>query len=329
MRILILGGTVFVGRALTEAALEAKHTVTHINRGKTSVPDPRLETLLADRTDEAALRRAVEGRRWDAVMDTSGYLPQVVRRSVDALRERTPLYVFVSTISVYTGPEFGEDGAVAAPPDPLPDAPVPEHYGALKAMCESVVRAGFGARALIVRPGLIAGPNDPTDRFTYWPVRMARGGVVLSPGRPRRALQFIDVRDLAQWMVRLAARGEGGVFNATGPARSTTMREFLAACRDVAANDASLQWADDAFLLAQTVAPWSEMPLWVPETDDANNGFLDVPIGRARLAGLTFRPMAETIRDTLEWHRKRPADHAWKAGMAAEREARLLEQLRA
>jgi 2'-hydroxyisoflavone reductase len=204
-----------------------------------------------------------------------------------------------------------------------------EHYGALKAMCEAEVSAAFGAKALILRPGLIVGPDDPTDRFTYWPARIARGGRVLAPGRAQRPVQFIDARDLAEWMVRLAERATGGTFNATGPTNGTSMRQLLAACRDVAANNAVLEWADDAFLLEHNVIPWTEMPLWVPEGDEKAGGLLDVPIGRARLNGLTFRPMGETIRATLVWHRTRPADHAWKAGMAADRETRLLQKLAA
>ena len=328
MRILLLGGTVFLGRAVTDAALAAGHRVTHFNRGQASGADPRVETLRGDRAEPSALDRAFAGRTWDAVIDTSGYLPQVVRRCVERLRASSPRYLFVSSISVYTGPEYGEDGAVAAPPDPLPEAMTPDHYGALKAMCEAVVREAYGARAIVVRPGLIAGPHDPTDRFTYWPVRIARGGRVLAPGRPQRPVQFIDVRDLAEWLVKLAVRGEGGTFNATGPAQATTMRELLAACRDVAANDATLEWADDAFLLAHEVAPWTGLPLWVPESDASHAGFLEVPIGRARLAGLALRPMAETIRDTLAWHRKRPDNVAPKAGLAAAREAELLAELR-
>jgi 2'-hydroxyisoflavone reductase len=329
MKILVLGGTVFLGRAFTEAALRAGHRVTHFNRGKTSAPDPRVETLLGDRTDAAALTAALRGREWDSVIDTSGYLPQVVRKSVELLRGAARHYVFVSSISVYAGPEFGEDGELSPPPDPVPEAMAMEHYGALKAMCEAEVSAAFGAKALILRPGLIVGPDDPTDRFTYWPARIARGGRVLAPGRAQRPVQFIDARDLAEWMVRLAERATGGTFNATGPTNGTSMRQLLAACRDVAANNAVLEWADDAFLLEHNVIPWTEMPLWVPEGDEKAGGLLDVPIGRARLNGLTFRPMGETIRATLVWHRTRPADHAWKAGMAADRETRLLQKLAA
>jgi 2'-hydroxyisoflavone reductase len=323
MRILILGGTVFLGRALTDAALAAGHRVTHFNRGKASAGDPRVETLRGDRTDAADLERASTGREWDSVIDTSGYLPQVVRRSVDALRAHTRHYTFVSSISVYAGPEYGEEGEVKPAPDPLPDAMTPETYGGLKALCEAVVNEAFGAKALVVRPGLIVGPHDPTDRFTYWPVRVARGGRVLAPGRPQRPVQFIDVRDLAEWMVRQVARGAGGTFNATGPAKSTTMRELLAACRDVASNNATFEWADEAFLLERKVAPWTELPLWVPESG-GDGGMLDVPIGRARLAGLTFRPMIDTVRETLQWHRKRPPDTVLKAGMTEAREAEIL-----
>ncbi|MGZ5063824.1 MAG: NAD-dependent epimerase/dehydratase family protein, partial [Usitatibacter sp.] len=214
MRILILGGTVFLGRALTDAALARGHRVTHFNRGRSSAPDARVETVTGDRTQSL---EALAGREWDAVVDTSGYLPQVVGKSARALRDATRRYVFVSSISVYAGPGFAEDAAVQPPPDPLPDAMTMEAYGALKAACEGVVRESFGDRATLVRPGLIVGPHDPTDRFTWWPARVARGGRVAAPGRPSRTVQFIDVRDLARWMVELVQRGAAGTFNATGP----------------------------------------------------------------------------------------------------------------
>ncbi len=327
MRILILGGTVFLGRALTDAALARGHPVTHLNRGRSSTPDARVQTVHADRTDDAALRTALGAQRWDAVIDTSGYLPQVVRGSVDALRGSGARYVVVSSISVYGEGGFGEDAPVAPPLDPLPDAMTPETYGALKAMCEAVVREGTGEAALIVRPGLIVGPHDPTDRFTYWTARIARGGRVLAPGRPGRPVQFIYVRDLADWMVRATEQGASGTFNATGPAQRTTMGELLEACARMAANGATLEWVDDAFLTGQKVGPWNQMPLWLPDTDRLAAGFLDVPLARALAAGLAFRPLEQTIRDTLAWSATRPAEREWKAGLGAAREQELLELL--
>jgi 2'-hydroxyisoflavone reductase len=330
MRILILGGTVFVGRALTDAALQAGHHVTHLHRGKSAPPDARVETLTGDRTVDLEV---LEGRTWDAVIDTSGYLPQVVKRSVGALRKKTRRYAFVSSISVYRGDGYGEEAPVAPPPCPVPDAMTPETYGALKAMCEEAVRESFGDDALIVRPGLIVGPHDPTDRFTYWPVRVARGGRILAPGRRDRTLQFIDVRDLARWMIRLLERGTTGTFNATGPARKVTMEEFLDACQPgtgahpgAGREPATFEWRDDAFLRKHDVAPWKDLPMWIPDSDPKANGFLDVPIARALAAGLGFRPLRDTIVDTVAWSVSRPADREWKAGLTPERERALLAE---
>lgn len=322
MRLLILGGTVFLGRALTDAALAGGHHVTHLNRGKSSPPDARVETLTGDRTADLGL---LAGHEWDAVIDTSGYLPQVVKRSVDALRAASERYLFVSSISVYEGGEYGEDAQLAAPLDPVPEVMTMETYGALKAMCEGVVRKAFGDKATIVRPGLIVGPHDPTDRFTYWPVRIARGGRVVAPGRQQRRVQFIDVRDLASWMIRLLENRKSGTFNAAGPARRITMEEFLDACRAVARTGATLEWLDDDFLARHEVAPWKELPLWVPEESDEASGFLDVPLRRALLNGLTFRKLRETIADTLTWNETRAANREWKAGLAADREEALLK----
>lgn len=320
MRILILGGTVFVGRALTDAALAARHDVTHFNRGLSAPPDPRVRAIKGDRTafDPAALAGA-----WDAVIDTSGYLPQVVAPSVVALHAGAARYLFVSSISAYAPGGYAEESALQPPPDPVPDTLVPEAYGALKAACEGVVRRAFGERALVVRPGLIVGPDDPTDRFTWWPARMARGGRVAAPGRPARAVQFIDARDLAGWMIALLERDASGTFNATGPASVLTMEGLLSACAADARRDATLEWIDDAFLLEQKVAPWKEMPLWIPESDASLAGFMHVPIARALAAGLTFRPLGETIADTLAWSKVR-GPHEWKAGLSDEREADLL-----
>jgi 2'-hydroxyisoflavone reductase len=326
MKILLLGGTVFLGRALTDAALSAGHHVTHFNRG--SARDARVETLVGDRTD-STIAATLAARRFDAVIDTSGYLPQVVKRSVDALRGAAACYLFVSSISAYPGEGpgecYAEDAPLKPPVDPLPDGMTPATYGNLKAMCEAVVREGFGGGALIVRPGLIVGPHDPTDRFTYWPARVARGGIVVAPGAPDRFIQFIDVRDLSEWMIRALEGGIRGTFNANGPRHSVTMSALLESCRAISGSDARFQWLDDERLAEAKVGAWSEMPLWLPASDPHAAGFMDVPIDRALAAGLRFRPLAETIADTLAWSRSRPASHPWKAGPTEARERTLLD----
>lgn len=325
MRLLVLGGTVFLGRAITDAALAAGHSVTHFHRGRSRPPDPRVATVHGDRTIAADLQSLARDA-WDAVIDTSGYMPQAVAQSAEALAG-VRRYLFVSSISVYARfhhAGFDEDANLLPPPEPLPESLRMELYGPLKSACEAVVRERFGVRALVVRPGLIVGPHDPTDRFTYWPVRIARGGTVAAPGRPSRTVQFIDVRDLAEWMVRLLERGAHGTFNATGPREPLAMEALLDACGDAAGVRAAVEWLDDAFLLAHGVAPWKDMPLWIPESDEAMHGLMAARIDRALDAGLAFRPLQETVADTLAWHAQRPASHEWKAGISAERERQLL-----
>jgi 2'-hydroxyisoflavone reductase len=320
---LILGGTVFLGRALTDAALAAGHDVTHFNRGRTA-PDPRVPAIHGDRNDEQALRRASARGPWDAVLDTSAYLPQVLRKSAAALEANAGRYLLVSSISVYVGPGYAETSPVQGAPDPLPDAWTPETYGGLKAACESMAREILGERAVIVRPGLIVGPNDRTDRFTWWPHRVALGGRVAAPGRPGRAVQFIDVRDLAEWLVKLAGSREAGTFNATGLAKPVPMATLLQTCREVAGSDADFEWIDEPFLDRMQVAPWKDMPVWLPESDPEVEGSMEVPIERALAAGLAFRPLAQTIADTLAFSRGFDPSHSWKAGLDTARERELL-----
>ena len=323
MRMLILGGTVFLGRALTDAALSAGHDVVHFNRGRNAA-DPRVAAIHGDRNDVDALRRAASQGPWDAVFDTSAYIPQALRKSARELEAQTARYVFVSSISVYAGPGYAESAPVQPAPDPLPEAWTPETYGGLKAACEAAARELLGDRALIVRPGLIVGPHDRTDRFTWWPHRIAQGGRVAAPGRPGRGVQFIDVRDLAGWMLKLASGTASGTFNATGLARPVPMATLLETCREVSGSDARLEWIDEPFLEAMKVAPWKDMPVWLPESDPEAAGSMEVPIERALATGLSFRPLAATIADTLAYSRGFGAAHEWKAGLDAARERELL-----
>jgi 2'-hydroxyisoflavone reductase len=302
MRLLILGGTAYLGRHAVEAARARGHEVTLFNRGRTH-PDlfPDVERLRGDRDGDLA---GLAGRSWDAALDTSGFLPRVVRDSCERLRDAVGHYTFVSTISVYaesTRPGITEADALAElPAGASREELTGESYGPLKVLCEREVESAFGGRAAIVRAGLIFGPHDLTDRTAYWPLRVAAGGDVLAPGRPERPIQLIDVRDLAAWLVYLAERRSGGVFNAAGPESALTMERFLATCREVAGSNARFVWLDEAFLLEQKIAPFSELPLWVPEAFQA---FETVNSARAFAAGLACRPLAETVRAVLDWAR--------------------------
>jgi 2'-hydroxyisoflavone reductase len=328
MRLLVLGGTAFLGRHLVDCALARGHTVTVFNRGRTN-PGlwPEVEEVRGDREKDLG---ALVGRSWDSVVDTSGYVPRFVRASAELLVDSSH-YIFVSTISVYADLRSGPDET--APIAQLPEREsenVQEHYGALKAACETVVEELFPARCLIVRPGLIVGPWDPTERFTYWPLRIARGGDVLVP-EPRDArVQFIDARDLADWIVRRAELRTVGVFNATGPLPRPTMEEVLETCRRLANPRAELHWVDAKFLRDRGVDEFVELPLWVDDPDWA--GFMDVEVSKAIRAGLTFRPIDQTVQDTLAWTRDNPD---WEpsrrqgvdipqAGMDPEREGQLI-----
>lgn len=339
MKLLILGGPRFLGRHLLSSALARGHRVTVFNRGRTE-PDlfPEVEKLRGDRATDLS---ALEGRTWDAVLDSSGFLPGVVGRTTHLLRGRVGHYTFVSSVSVYA--DFSKPGMdESAPVSTLTaeqwkvsesiDASEPrntpaflELYGALKTECERVVEDGFPGRAAIPRPGLIVGPHDYMDRFPYWVSRVAEGGDVLAPGRPARPVQVIDVRDLADWMVRLAEGGIAGVFNATGPESPFPMSEMLETCRVAASSDARFVWVDEAFLTERKVGAWEELPMWVPETTSTEHlGILQMDVRRAVQSGLAFRPLIETTRDTLAWERAR-GPHEWRAGLARDRERALLE----
>ena len=296
MRALVLGGTRFLGRALVGALLEQGHEPTLFNRGLTH-PElfPDVEKLRGDRSADLS---ALEGREWDVVLDVAAYFPEEVRRSVDMLHARARRYVFVSSVSVYADHSVPQvEGAAVAelsPGDEMDEGP--ETYGARKAACEQIVVEAFGDRALVVRPGLIVGPHDPTGRFTYWPHRVARGGRVLAPAPPDAQVQFIDAKDLGAWLVDLSERRAGGVYNATHPGRS--FREVLESCREVAGNDASFEWVSPELLNEHEVGEWMELPLWI--SDPGAVAMHEVDVSRAVDAGLTFRPLEETVRDTLE-----------------------------
>lgn len=324
MRILIIGGTRFLGRYLVEAALARRHEVTLFNRGQTN-PNlfPQLETILGDREKDV---NKLQGRIWDAVIDVAGYVPRIVRLSAEVLKPNVSHYIFISSISVYENLRkigIDESYPVGKIEDETVEEITGETYGPLKALCEQVVEEIYGERALIIRPGLIVGPHDPTDRFTYWPVRMARGGDILAPQKPEALTQIIDVRDLSDFVIQLIEDNAWGVYNATGPDYELTMGRLLEVCRQVSGSDASVKWASVDFLNQNKVEPWSDMPAWIPD-DEEGAGAARVDISKAIQAGLKFRPLEATVRDTLEWAKTLPADHMWRAGLTAEREAEVL-----
>jgi 2'-hydroxyisoflavone reductase len=324
MQILVLGGTRFLGRHFVDQALAAGHELTLLHRGHSGAGlFPQAEHLIADRDGDLSV---LDGRRWDAVLDTSAYLPRQVRAVADRLVGRIGVYQLVSTISVYPGfdrPGIDEDTPRAVLSDPEVQLVDGNTYGGLKALCEDAALAAFGERGLIARPGLLVGPHDPTERFTWWVRRVAAGGDVLAPGNPAAPVQFIDARDAAGWLLQAAAAGTRGVFNLTGPVRAPgdplTMGEFLATAVEVLAPAARLHWLGERFLLDQDVVPWTELPVWVPSE---SAGIHQVDIRRAVGCGLQNRPLAATLADTAAWAAGVPAQAG--TGLAAEREASLL-----
>ncbi|RED54685.1 NAD-dependent epimerase/dehydratase family protein [Cohnella lupini] len=328
MKILILGGTVFLGHHLVHSAVRAGHEVTIFSRGITraeSVPDG-VEKLIGNRDGNLD---ALAGKRWDAVIDTSGYVPRVVRLSAKLLATVTDHYTFISSVSVYRDfltPGIDETGTIGTLSDPSTED-VGSAYGQLKALCEQAVEQEMPGRALVIRPGLIVGPLDPTDRFTYWPSRIRRGCQVLAPGTPDASVQIIDARDLADWTIRMIESKATGVYNAAGPTGKLTMASFLDQCRQAVGSDSELVWVDNDFLLKNGIGPWIEMPLWIPgvgETEQVRH-LLSVNAEKALAAGLTFRPLKDTILDTLQWDLSRDiADRRVGAGMDAAKEERLL-----
>jgi 2'-hydroxyisoflavone reductase len=325
MNILILGGLSFLGRHLVEQGLERGHRITVFTRGQHN-PDayPEVEKLRGDRDGDLS---ALEGRRWDVAIDTSGYVPRVVRDSARLLTDAVDHYTFVSTINVYrdtSTPGIDERAAVARLDDPSIEEMTGESYGALKALCEEVVESELPGRTLIVRPGLIVGRYDPTDRFTYWPRRVAAGGEVLAPDKPQDPVQIIDAHDLASWMLDLAERRASGVFNATGPNYPLTIGQVLDESKAVSGSDAAFTWVPPEFLEKHEIQPWQDLPAWVPDVGEYL-GFSRVDCRRAFAAGLTFRPLRDTIRDTREWASTFPSDHEWRAGLTRERERAALE----
>ncbi len=331
LRILILGGTGFIGPNQVQYALDRGHSVTLFNRGVTnSTLFPNVPRLVGDR-NLADGHKALESGEWDVVIDNPTANPKWVRDAGRALRGRTKHYIFVSTISVFSdnSAPIDENGPLNAPSD-IDAAFDAKMYGQNKVRSEIEARTQFGDNVTIVRPGLIVGPGDLSDRFSYWPVRIDRGGDVLAPGTPNDPVQYIDARDLSQWIIRLAETKTLGVFNATGPKLPTTMAEMLYGIKAVTTSGAQFTWVPADFLGANQVRAWSDMPVWVPPVG-RTAGFARVICQKAYASGLAFRPLAETASATLAWYQARPAAEQEKAraGLSADRELAVLAAWRA
>ena len=328
MNVLILGGTRFIGRHIVDVLQERGHRVALFNRGVTNpTVHADLEHIRGDRNTDL---EKLGGRGWDAVIDTSAYTPDTAERSARFFEQRTNRYFFISTISVYdpnqtAGPDE-EAPTLQLPPEASRTTYAAEYYGALKALCETAVRSAFGDRAAIVRPGLVAGPHDPTDRFTYWPLRIDAGGRVLAPPSPTARIQYIDVRDLAAFCVHLLETNDGGTYNCVTPGGSRTFGGLFEACARATASEAEYIWTDEAFLSEQNVSPWSDLPLWIP-SDDPSYAVTNTNANRAHERGLQVRRLFETVRDTLAWARSE--GKRWgelSAGLSPQREAELLQR---
>ena len=326
MRILVLGGTGFIGPHMVRYARKRGHTLTLFNRGKTN-PElfPNVETLIGDRDNDL---ESLKGHNWDVVIDNSASLPRWVRQSAGLLKDSAELYLFTSSLSVhadFSKQGISEEDPVATIDDPTIEQITGQTYGPLKALCEREAERAFPGRALIIRPHLIVGPGDPTDRWTYWPVRVDRGGEVMAPGTPDDPTQYIDARDLAEWYIHMLEERETGVYSCVGPKSKLTMGELLYGMRAVISNDISFTWVDADFLSEHQVAPWQHMTAWLPARGEtAGFGLFDN--SKAVAKGLEYRPLAVTARETLDWWKTLPEERTSKprAGLAAEREKEVL-----
>lgn len=328
--ILILGGTRFLGLHMTDYALRRGHRVTFFNRGKTNTGRfSEVRRLLGDRNGDIS---ALRNQRWDVVIDNSGYVPRHVSATAELLRNSSSLYVFISSVSVYANFEKPNDESspVSTLTDPTIEKVDGNTYGPLKALCEQATRQVYGdKRSLIIRPGLIVGPDDNTDRFTYWPARASNGGKFLAPGQPNDPVQFIDVRDLAEFTIECAERSVSGTFNLISPPGRFSIGDIvesaITAAASLTAVIAEPVWVPANFLAEQQVAPWSDMPVWVP-AEGENAGVASVSAARAVSEGMRSRSVSETVTDTLRWHLSRPEDQrfALRAGISAEREHEVL-----
>ncbi|MFI6386217.1 NAD-dependent epimerase/dehydratase family protein [Nonomuraea sp. NPDC050540] len=329
MRVLVIGGSAFLGRAIVQEALDRGHEVTTFNRGRSGPDLSGVEAVHGDREVTADLERLVDGRTWDLVVDSSGYVPKVVGEAVRVLSGRAATYAFISTISAFKNfpaEQTSEDSPLwDCAPDAGPDA---GDYGVLKAGCERAVEQGFAGNALIIQPGLILGPYENVARLPWWLTRISKGGKVLAPGDPAQPMQLIDARDIAVFTLDQAEKGVADRFIVTGPEGNATYGGWLEMCRRETGSDAEFVWVADDFLIEHEAGVWMELPLWAPAQPDMAN-FWTVSTGKAEAAGLRCRPVADTVRDTWEWLRQIPEDERvygkkHKHGMAPEKEQAIL-----
>lgn len=337
MKILIIGGTKFLGRHLIDSALQNKHEITLFNRGKNYSDEeiPKTEQIHGDRNFDL---EKLNGRKFDAVIDTCGYLPQTVRKSAEFFADKAGQYVFISSGSVYADgmkADYDETAETAKLSEKerekfenfdtkqeLNGLVLGESYGALKILCEEAAERAMPNRVLNVRAGMIVGAFDWTDRFAYWVMRISKGGTILAPGKPENFVQLIDAKDLSDWIIKAVEENVTGIFNVTSKSLDLTFGKMLDEIKDATQSDAEFIWADEKFLTENNVAPWSEMPFYLPESDEAAKNFLTMNVDKALAKGLKFRPLKETILETLNW--RKAQDFEMKAGISAEREKELI-----
>jgi 2'-hydroxyisoflavone reductase len=331
-KILVLGGTGFLGPAFVAAAQARGHSLTLFNRGKTR-PElfPNVEKLRGDRDPkkEEGLK-ALEGKKWDAVLDTSGYYPRMVQASAELLAPNVQQYIFISSISAYASDETPYEDE-SGPPAKLADPTVEtmgtnfENYGGLKRLCEEAAEKALPGRVANIRPGYIVGPEDRSDRFTYWPVRFDKGGEMLAPGTPEDPIQVIDVRDLAEWLVLVVENNLTGIYNTTGPEKPWSMGGVLSTCKEVTGKDTKLVWVPSDFLVKHGENGDGSIPIWMPPSGKTKGAHLRSN-AKAMKAGLKFRPVSVTVKDTLAYYKSLPEERRNKprAGLTPEREAELL-----
>ncbi len=326
LKILILGGTRFLGPHEVEYALARGHEVTLFNRGKSRKdPVPGVENLRGDRNDDL---KALEGRSWDVVIDNSAHVPRWVRTASEVLEGNVGRYLFISSTGVYFPYEVAnknEDTPVSDDVEPNMEEVTDSSFGPLKVLCEREAEKWFPGRTTVVRPHLIVGPGDNSDRFTYWPRRIARGGEVLCPGNPDDPVQIIDVRDLARFIILCLEEGKSGIFNGAGPYSGLTIGGLVHGARACFSNEISFTWADREFLAEHGIGGWTDLTVWLPPVGELEH-MCRIDGSKAVREGMTFRPLAETVRDTYQWWLQLPQEKRDKprCGLAAQKEAEVL-----